>query len=794
MSAVPLAAAGKTHKSPGFPVRLTLADENRDLQQLQKLGIDVDGVFRGWARIYVTQEELEALTALGFTLERLPHTAPEMARRVVTRKPSSAQKGGVPSVFHTYATLTAELQQIAADHADIVRLSSVGQSVQGRELWMVLISKDPDVESDEPEFAYISSMHGDEVVGKEMCVNLINHLTDNYGTDPRVTDLVDSTEIWIMPSMNPDGTEAGQRWNANGVDLNRDFPDQFSDPINSPKGRQVETQHVMNWGALHATVLGANMHGGALVANYPFDSNPSNAPVFSPTPDPDHGTYVSIARTYADNNPPMSVSNSHPAFDNGITNGADWFTILGGMQDWNYVWRGNFELTLELSVTKWPAGSTLPGFWADNQESLLAYIEQLHEGLRGLVTDSITGAPVAAEIRINANPHPARTDSDVGDYYRLLLPGSYAVQVTATGYEPQTIQNVVIAAGPATRLDISMVPLAVNLVLDGACADNGFQCDAWLDVATSSDLAVTLRNLGASATTVSASIEPTSWYADVSRADAQYPDLPTASAGQSLAPHHGVGVSPDVPVGHKLGFAVNWRSDQGSGVAGPFFMEVGAATCTTILATDVPQPVSDFVTTLSSLSVGSNVELDGLKVTVDISHTFIGDLKVDLTAPDSSNVVLHDRSGGSADDIVGTYGGDLTPVGDLGQLDSMPTGGSWELRVTDNAGGDTGTLNGWSIEACGRGFEVATPEMRLRSLSLDQGQVQLEWWPYPGLQSYRVYRATDAPSAAAFADVTVQDGDDTDTSFTDSSAAPLVFYLVTGVGPLGEGPKGHFGE
>ena len=62
------------------------------------------------------------------------------------------------------------------------------------------------------------------------------------------------------------------------------------------------------------------------------------------------------------------------------------------------------------------------------------------------------------------------------------------------------------------------------------------------------------------------------------------------------------------------------------------------------------------------------------------------------------------------------------------------------------------------------------------------------------LSAYRVYRSTDPASAAAFIDVTSADDDDTDTFFLDNSAESTVFYLVTGVGPQGEGPKGHFGE
>jgi len=118
--------------------------------------------------------------------------------------------------------------------------------------------------------------------------------------------------------------------------------------------------------------------------------------------------------------------------------------------------------------------------------------------------------------------------------------------------------------------------------------------------------------------------------------------------------------------------------------------------------------------------------------------------------------------------------------------------GTWQLTVNDQASGDTGTLTGWGATLCPA--EAATPEMRLRELRSETDGVHLTWWPYPGLNSYRVYRSAEASSAAAFVDVTSTDDDDTDTIFLDGSVESLVFYLVTGVGPRGEGPKGHLAE
>jgi carboxypeptidase D len=133
------------------------------------------------------------------------------------------------------------------------------------------ISDNPGINEIEPEFKYVANMHGDEVVGRELCLKLIEWLCENYYIDPRATNLINNVDIFIMPSMNPDGFEMGSRYNANGFDLNRDFPDQFEDPSNTTNGRQPETVAVMEWAWEQNFVLSANMHGGALVANYPFD-------------------------------------------------------------------------------------------------------------------------------------------------------------------------------------------------------------------------------------------------------------------------------------------------------------------------------------------------------------------------------------------------------------------------------------------------------------------------------------------------------------------------------------------
>jgi carboxypeptidase D len=125
-----------------------------------------------------------------------------------------------------------------------------------------------------------------------------------------------------------EGFDVGKRENALGRDLNRDFPDQFTDRRDEPFGRQLETQAIMNWTRRYPFVLSGNLHEGDVVVNYPFDGTPDGRWTYSKAPDDTLLRY--LARVYASLNPDM---NSSRRFPGGITNGAQWYVLFGGMQD-----------------------------------------------------------------------------------------------------------------------------------------------------------------------------------------------------------------------------------------------------------------------------------------------------------------------------------------------------------------------------------------------------------------------------------------------------------------------------
>ncbi len=93
-----------------------------------------------------------------------------------------------------------------------------------------------------------------------------------------------------------------------------------------------------------------------------------------------------------------------PSFLNGTTNGAAWYPLTGGMQDYHYIWHGCMEVTLELSCCKYPPASELQQFWRDNRASLLQFIGEAHRGVRGFVKDEggtpIEGASMKVRITI----------------------------------------------------------------------------------------------------------------------------------------------------------------------------------------------------------------------------------------------------------------------------------------------------------------------------------------------------------------------------------------------------------
>lgn len=111
------------------------------------------------------------------------------------------------------------------------------------------------------------------------------------------------------------------------------------------------------------------------------------------------------------------------------------------------------------------------------------------------------------------------------------------------------------------------------------------------------------------------------------------------------------------------------------------------------------KPINDNTTIESQLVASSPASIEEIHVDLNLTHTYIGDLTVTLRAPSGTEVILHNRTGGGTDNLVGTYGVDLVPSQLLEAFGGQPVAGTWTLRVQDSSGGDTGALNSWGIRS-----------------------------------------------------------------------------------------------
>lgn len=420
------------------PAEITITSQH-NLDWLIKRHLIIDNVNNDSVSAYLSPEEFLTVQDNGLTV-----------RWVTDDLKTLKSVKGVGFSYPTYEELKNELEQVASSYPDICKIESSGTSVQGRHLWWLKISDNVTIEEAEPEIHYISTMHGDEPVGTVLCMKFIEYLTLNYATDSRIKSLIDTTEIWIMPLMNPDGYEAGERWNANGKDLNRSFPRLLSGNSENlwPKVfREPEVAAIMDWSLHHTPVLSANFHAGALVVNYPFDYTNELCP--------DNDLFEFISREYSSSNIPMYNTNNPAVAADGIVRGVNWYQIDGGMQDWTYLATGNNQVTIELSSQKMPDILTLEGLWDDNRESMLAYMETVHCGIKGIVTDSYSGVPLPASIDIDNTGHLTYTDPDIGDYHRMLLPGNYTIHVEAAGYKPFSVP-INISGDSSYELDVQL--------------------------------------------------------------------------------------------------------------------------------------------------------------------------------------------------------------------------------------------------------------------------------------------------------------------------------------------------
>jgi len=372
-------------------------------------------------------------------------------RRADSRQMSPLER--VTSSYLTNEGVYLHLRDYERRCGEISRVVRIGTSVEGVPIEALEISNtvEDGVKDGKPHVKLVATIHGDETSGLSTSLGVAEWLCANYETDPEARRVVQGVHLWVVPVMNPDGYKARTRYNANGIDLNRSFPDQFkSGMCMCPEGREPETQAIMELTHKYPFAGSLVFHEGDLVVNYPLDGTPNGQRHYSASAD--DRTFVYLARVYADNHPVLSTKRQR-GFTNGITNGAAWYVIYGGMQDWNYLQEQTMELTLEISEPKTPSASELPRIYQQNKQSILEFIRATAlDVLHGRVTDSNGAGIEGATVSIKGIDHPFAT-RDGGYFVRPLAPGKYTAVVEKRGYK--TVEKVVtVEAGDAPELNV----------------------------------------------------------------------------------------------------------------------------------------------------------------------------------------------------------------------------------------------------------------------------------------------------------------------------------------------------
>jgi carboxypeptidase T len=320
--------------------------------------------------------------------------------------PAKAAEPDFPSYdsgYHNWPEMVAEIMQAQTDYPSIVKVFSIGKSYQGRDIWAAKISDNVDTDEAEPEVLIDALHHAREHFTTEQALALLGWLTRGYGTDPTITHLVDTREIYIVFALNPDGMrydltgDPFRAWRKNlqrtasGVpiytDLNRNYAYRWACCGGSSSNRSSETYHGPNaWSAPETRALRdfvnsrvvngiqqirthITLHTNGELILWPYGYTKTNVPRDMTVID--HAAFVALGRAMAKTNGYTPEQSS------------DLYITDGDQIDWLYHQYRIFTYTFELyppeTPTVWgdhyPDDSTIPAQTLNNKAAILHLID-----------------------------------------------------------------------------------------------------------------------------------------------------------------------------------------------------------------------------------------------------------------------------------------------------------------------------------------------------------------------------------------------------------------------------------
>ncbi len=384
--------------------------------------------------------------------------------------------------YYSYQEVYNILRTVSNAFPEIASMESLGVSHRDSvAIWGLKISDNPEQQEDEPDVLFDAVIHAREPVNVNICVALIDSLITRYGTDPEITNLVDNTEIWIIPIKNPEGylyVETGipyPWWRKNkrdnnlnglfdgvvydycgadeypsypdGVDLNRNYdagwstagsPDSCSIVYRGPAAfSENETRMERD--------LVAREH---IVASICFHS---------------YSEYVGYCgMDLAGYDLCREIAGAIMKEDGYTTYDPQFFFGSGQAYNWMYWEHGVQGILIETATEFFPSGeSRINSIVQNNINGIFVLLDRIHgASIRGNVFDSETEEPLVAEVVVEGEPplyEPRRSEPSFGRFIRIVRPGTYTVRVDREGYEEYTLTDVVVEEGVPTVIEIPLV-------------------------------------------------------------------------------------------------------------------------------------------------------------------------------------------------------------------------------------------------------------------------------------------------------------------------------------------------
>ncbi len=360
-------------------------------------------------RVVGTPEELDRVEAAGLIVDRLGPPLP------------------LPAIYPSAEEVETTLADWQDTWPERVERVLLGRSNEGMPLWGVRLG-DPGA----PVLhRVVSGIHGDEASAVAVGLALGEALLAGA---PPFGDLLADQAIWLVPLANPDGYEAGSRFNRNNVDLNRNFsylwsPSEYApgtEPFSEPETRALRTLS-LGLGA----PLGLAMHAGATNLGYVWNHTTDDT--------------VEEDRLFALGQRYLEACTQEDFY---LTNGAEWYTTRGDQNDWSYGEQGTLDFTLEVSTDRAPESGDLEPLLEAHLPALAAWFAQpvLLQGQLFSAEDNrgLEGLMVA-----EGATDPFVTDP-TGRFSRSLETGDWTVTVSAPGHATESF-SITLDDNPAQQ-------------------------------------------------------------------------------------------------------------------------------------------------------------------------------------------------------------------------------------------------------------------------------------------------------------------------------------------------------